>query len=221
MPSPIFHKSNLECYRSGNDANICFFYNLLIVIVQGTLLSQLWELFTSLGSRTSSIQFQFLTFSRLPDIPGLEEFSGESFHTSEWKKDFVPKGKRIAVIGTGASAVQVVPALAEHQPASLTVFQRWGLNDIEKLRSKYSEDTCVVFYQIFKGYLCGFLANIQRSPVWNLPRGDFVYSSLARTVFAQLPLAGRIYRQLIISQDATDPIPAMQKQGIGNTLASK
>ena len=152
-PSPIFHKSNLECYRSGNDANICFFYNLLIVIVQGTLLSQLWELFTSLGSRTSSIQFQFLTFSRLPDIPGLEEFSGESFHTSEWKKDFVPKGKRIAVIGTGASAVQVIPALAEHQPASLTVFQRWDLNDIGKLRSKYSKVTCVEFYQIFKGHL--------------------------------------------------------------------
>ena len=62
---------------------------------------------------------------RLPDIPGLDDFSGSSFHTSEWRSDFVAQGKRIAVIGTGASAVQVVPALAEQQPASLTVFQRW------------------------------------------------------------------------------------------------
>ena len=62
--------------------------------------------------------------ARLPDIPGLEDFKGASFHTSEWKKEFAPKGKRIAVIGTGASAVQVIPALANQQPANLTVFQR-------------------------------------------------------------------------------------------------
>ena len=65
------------------------------------------------------------TICRPLNIPGLEDFSGASFHTSEWKKDFVATGKRIAVIGTGASAVQVVPALAEQQPSNLTVFQRW------------------------------------------------------------------------------------------------
>ena len=65
------------------------------------------------------------TICRALNIPGLEDFSGASFHTSEWKKDFVATGKRIAVIGTGASAVQVVPALAEQQPSNLTVFQRW------------------------------------------------------------------------------------------------
>ena len=54
------------------------------------------------------------------------------------------KGKRIAVIGTGASAVQVVPALAEQQPASLTVFQRWRLIELEKHWEKR-----------FKGQLCG------------------------------------------------------------------
>ena len=54
------------------------------------------------------------------------------------------QGKRIAVIGTGASAVQVVPALAEQQPASLTVFQRWLSLKLEKNGEKR-----------FKGQLCG------------------------------------------------------------------
>ena len=76
------------------------------------------------------IRFE-LTSQRLPNIPGLEDFSGASFHRSEWEEDFVAQVKRIAVIGTGASAVQLVPALADQQPASLTVFQRWGLLWIE------------------------------------------------------------------------------------------
>ena len=49
---------------------------------------------------------------------------GETFHTTQWKKDFVPKGKKIAVIGTGATAVQVVPALADQNVDELLVFQR-------------------------------------------------------------------------------------------------
>ena len=73
-----------------------------------------------------------LSSSRFPEVPGLGDFSGANFHTSEWQKDFSPKGKRIAVIGTGASAVQVVPALADQGPADLTVFQRWALNQTGK-----------------------------------------------------------------------------------------
>ena len=61
---------------------------------------------------------------RLPDLPGLEEFGGESFHTSAWPKDFQARGRRVAVVGTGASAVQAVPGLAAMLPTSLTVFQR-------------------------------------------------------------------------------------------------
>ncbi|HHL52267.1 MAG TPA: NAD(P)/FAD-dependent oxidoreductase [Flammeovirgaceae bacterium] len=59
----------------------------------------------------------------IPDIPGREQFQGESFHTSQWNHDFDYKGKRVAVIGTGASAVQVVPAIAP-QVAQLYVLQR-------------------------------------------------------------------------------------------------
>lgn len=58
-----------------------------------------------------------------PNVSGRDKFQGASFHTAEWDKSFVAKGKNVAVIGTGASAVQVVPALAE-DVQSLTVFQR-------------------------------------------------------------------------------------------------
>ncbi len=59
----------------------------------------------------------------IPDIPGRQQFQGASFHTSQWNHDFDYKDKRVAVIGTGASAVQVVPAIAP-QVAQLYVLQR-------------------------------------------------------------------------------------------------
>jgi 4-hydroxyacetophenone monooxygenase len=60
---------------------------------------------------------------RLPDIKGIDRFKGEAFHSARWPKDFDPKGKRIAVIGTGASAFQFVPKIAP-DAAKLEVFQR-------------------------------------------------------------------------------------------------
>ena len=60
---------------------------------------------------------------KLPDVPGLDEFAGESCHTARWPDDLDLTGKRVAVIGNGASAMQVVPAIAG-TAASLTLFQR-------------------------------------------------------------------------------------------------
>ncbi|OOG53425.1 NAD(P)/FAD-dependent oxidoreductase [Polaromonas sp. C04] len=59
----------------------------------------------------------------LPSVPGLDTFDGPAFHTSQWRHDVSLRGKRIAVVGTGASAVQVVPEIAP-DAAHLTVFQR-------------------------------------------------------------------------------------------------
>jgi cation diffusion facilitator CzcD-associated flavoprotein CzcO len=61
----------------------------------------------------------------IPRIEGLEQFTGHSFHSASWDHDYSVAGKRVAVIGTGASAVQFVPEIA---PAvgRLTVFQRTG-----------------------------------------------------------------------------------------------
>ncbi len=59
----------------------------------------------------------------LPQVPGLDSFSGEIFHSSQWRHDIDLKGKRVAVVGTGASAIQFVPAI-QPMVAQMTVFQR-------------------------------------------------------------------------------------------------
>jgi len=58
-----------------------------------------------------------------PNIAGIERFEGALFHTARWNHDYDLTGKRVAVIGTGASAIQVVPAIAP-EVAKLSVFQR-------------------------------------------------------------------------------------------------
>jgi 4-hydroxyacetophenone monooxygenase len=60
---------------------------------------------------------------KFPPVPGLGTFSGPSFHSSEWPDDLDVTGKRVAVIGSGASAMQIVPAIAG-QVEELLVFQR-------------------------------------------------------------------------------------------------
>jgi len=65
-----------------------------------------------------------LSASNIPDFPGIDSFRGDSYHTGQWPHEGVDfTGKRVGVIGTGASAVQAVPLIAR-QAADLTVFQR-------------------------------------------------------------------------------------------------
>ncbi len=59
----------------------------------------------------------------IPDIPGAESFPGPCFHSAKWDHDVPLAGKRVAVVGTGASAVQFVPEIAK-SAADVTVFQR-------------------------------------------------------------------------------------------------
>ena len=61
--------------------------------------------------------------TKYPDIEGLDDFSGDLMHTAQWDATVDLTGKRVAVVGTGASGVQVVPELAT-TAAQLTVFQR-------------------------------------------------------------------------------------------------
>lgn len=58
-----------------------------------------------------------------PDLPGLDRFAGEVVHTARWDDNLELKGKRVAVLGNGASSMQLVPAVAD-EVKSLTVFQR-------------------------------------------------------------------------------------------------
>lgn len=82
-----------------------------------------------------------------PEIPGRDTFAGESFHSAEWRHDVDLTGKRVAVIGTGASAIQFVP---EIQPdvAQLTLFQRSAPYIIPRPDREFSERHHRVFERL-------------------------------------------------------------------------
>ncbi|MDO9454804.1 NAD(P)/FAD-dependent oxidoreductase [Nocardioides sp.] len=64
-----------------------------------------------------------LNRKRMPDLPDLDTFRGVQFHSSEWPEDLDLDGKRVAVVGTGASSMQISPAIAD-RVGHLTIFQR-------------------------------------------------------------------------------------------------
>jgi cation diffusion facilitator CzcD-associated flavoprotein CzcO len=64
-----------------------------------------------------------LSRPKIPDVPGRDQFRGSQFHSAEWDHEVEIAGKRVAVVGSGASAVQIVPAIAD-TAAQVTVVQR-------------------------------------------------------------------------------------------------
>jgi cation diffusion facilitator CzcD-associated flavoprotein CzcO len=85
-----------------------------------------WEIETSGGTLSADVVVSAtgpLSDPSIPKIPGLDSFPGEVFHSARWNHDHDLRGKRVAVVGTGASAIQIVPAI---QPlvSRLTLFQR-------------------------------------------------------------------------------------------------
>jgi cation diffusion facilitator CzcD-associated flavoprotein CzcO len=87
----------------------------------------IWKLETDSGARieTPVLISAVGLFNRIkiPDFPGRDGFQGAQFHSANWNHGFDPRGKRIAVVGNGASAVQFVPKIAQ-QAAQLFLFQR-------------------------------------------------------------------------------------------------
>ncbi len=85
-----------------------------------------WTVETSRGERSADTLIVATGQLHQPAVPRLQgEFAGHSFHSAEWDHGYDLRGKRVAVIGTGASAVQFVPEVAG-QAAHTTVFQRTG-----------------------------------------------------------------------------------------------
>jgi cation diffusion facilitator CzcD-associated flavoprotein CzcO len=86
-----------------------------------------WEVETSDGQRLRAriVVSACGPLSRpaLPDVPGLAAFGGKTFHSARWDHSFSLDGKRVGVIGTGASAIQIVPSIAP-RVGRLYVFQR-------------------------------------------------------------------------------------------------
>ena len=70
----------------------------------------------------------------IPELDGIEQFKGTSFHSANWDHDYDFTGKRVAVVGTGASAIQFVPEVAK-QAAHLDIYQRsapWILHKFDR-----------------------------------------------------------------------------------------
>ncbi|WP_277601705.1 NAD(P)/FAD-dependent oxidoreductase [Rhodococcus sp. X156] len=88
--------------------------------------AQLWRVRTSLGELTATVLIAAtgtLSQPKLPALPGLADFTGTTFHSATWNHDHDLRGERVAVVGTGASAVQFVPEIID-DTEHLTVFQR-------------------------------------------------------------------------------------------------
>lgn len=88
--------------------------------------AQRWRLETTKGQYTADFLVSghgALSAPATPPLPGLERFQGPTFHSARWRHDVPLGGKRVAVIGTGASAIQIVPAI-QPQVSRLFLFQR-------------------------------------------------------------------------------------------------
>jgi cation diffusion facilitator CzcD-associated flavoprotein CzcO len=103
--------------------------------------SGLWLLTTPSGmiaARAVVLAAGRLTEPKIPDIAGLADFPGPVVHTASWDDSLDLDGRRVAVIGTGASAVQIAPRLAER--AQVTVFQRTPAWVLPRPDRAYPED---------------------------------------------------------------------------------
>jgi cation diffusion facilitator CzcD-associated flavoprotein CzcO len=88
--------------------------------------SQRWRIETSRGELTAEMLIAAqgpLSEPSYPDLPGLESFEGTTFHSARWDHEHDLEGERVAVIGTGASAIQFVPEI-QPKVAQMHVFQR-------------------------------------------------------------------------------------------------
>lgn len=116
----------------------------------------------------------------VPNFPGRETFKGKNFHTNAWDHGYDYMGKRVAIIGSGASAAQVIPAIAE-KVSALHVFQRtphWILPRPDRKFSKL-ERFMLGFSPFYKA--------LRWSIYWGLESRvvGFKYSKLGLKIFAQ------------------------------------
>ncbi|MGF1453970.1 MAG: flavin-containing monooxygenase [Alphaproteobacteria bacterium] len=93
------------------------------------------------------------------DLPGRDDFAGTLFHTAEWNHDHDLMGRRVAIVGTGASAVQVLPSIAP-MVKDVTVFQRSAAWVFPRLTHEISERRRTMFRRL------PFLMRLYRSYLW-------------------------------------------------------
>ncbi|KAA1419125.1 NAD(P)/FAD-dependent oxidoreductase [Nocardioides humilatus] len=114
--------------KVAEDADVLdrFAFNTAVIDAKWDATTQRWLVNTTNGqysARTVISGSGGLSEPRMPEIDGIEDFQGEIFHSSRWDHDVDLTGKRVAVIGTGASSIQLVPEL-QKIVGHLDVYQR-------------------------------------------------------------------------------------------------
>jgi cation diffusion facilitator CzcD-associated flavoprotein CzcO len=104
--------------------------------------SQLWRVALkngeTLDTRYLITATGFLSQPHTPDIPGITSFSGKVIHTTAWDDDYDLDNRRVGIIGTGATAVQLIPELAK-RVADVTVYQRTPIWVVPKIDVRFSQ----------------------------------------------------------------------------------
>lgn len=158
-----------------------------------------WQLQTTAGSYEADLLISAvgqLSNPVIPQLPGT--FDGPAFHSAQWRHDVDLAGKRVAVIGTGASAIQFVPAIVD-RVAAMTVFQRSAPYVVPKPDQAYSER----HHRLFRRFPTTLAAE-RRSVFWLTERlngalgGD---SPLTRPLLAAL----RTVWRLTLRRQVSDP----------------
>jgi cation diffusion facilitator CzcD-associated flavoprotein CzcO len=102
-----------------------------------------WVLDTAAGPHEADVLLTAcgqLSVPSVPPLPGLDGFEGPAFHTARWRHDVDLAGKRVAIVGTGCSAIQVVPAIQPHV-AQIDVYQRSPGWTLPRMDFAYKERT--------------------------------------------------------------------------------
>ncbi|MDF1629071.1 MAG: NAD(P)/FAD-dependent oxidoreductase [Alcanivoracaceae bacterium] len=131
----------------------------------------------------------------IPNFPGRDTFKGKTFHTNDWDHSYDYRGKRVAIIGSGASAAQVIPAIAD-KVGELHVFQRsphWVLPRPDRQFSSF-EQGLLGFKPLYKA--------LRWSIYWALESRvvGFKYSAKGLELFAQRKA------EKFLEQQVKDPV---------------
>lgn len=146
-----------------------------------------WDVSTTRGSYSAKILVSAvgaLCEPALPDIEGIAGFEGEIFHSARWNHDADLTGKRVAVIGTGASAIQIVPAIAD-KVAQLDVYQRTAPWILPRFDREYTAPERFAFR-----YIPGF-QRLSRALQYTMRETQVVGLAKAQVFMKPLELAAR------------------------------
>jgi cation diffusion facilitator CzcD-associated flavoprotein CzcO len=156
-----------------------------------------WQLHTTGGEHEADVLITACGQLSVPSVPplhGLEDFEGPAFHTARWRHDVDVADRRVAVVGSGCSAIQVVPAIqpdVEH----VTVYQRSPGWTIPKLDFPYRERTVKLFERF------PLLQRLDRASILGVQE----FGAAAMTRYRWLLPAIRVIGRMQINRAIKDP----------------